>query len=310
MPGDHKSGRAKAKKKNELIDRLSDFIPKVMQLWLERVRKELPAAKAYDKNELYDTLPVFLTEIAKDLSLEAEEQRTGVQTRASVRHGEARARLGDYPIEQALAEYRLLREAIFEVLEQEAPIPPKQRHTIQKALDLGINVSAAAFVHIQFLIQQTTIDFLDFISRVSDDIDTAPNFSIGLSRLLRGFHREFEPKVTTILAYNSQDKIFDSGRTIGLTEPLASNYIEALVSSNFAPQAIEARNLVYAADSNAIDSKLGALHRQLGIRSVLRVKLVSRGRLLALVCFGFESEQHLSTLELTRLQTLAQRFAL
>jgi PAS domain S-box-containing protein len=111
----------------------------ILAKWETRVRKELPAAGGKGHFVLLDSLPQFIDEMCNSLSVhfptlvKAKEVGEG--------HALQRSAISDYDLNQVLAEYRVLRQVIFETLEENCSLTSRERDTI---LDIIHNSSTAA----------------------------------------------------------------------------------------------------------------------------------------------------------------------
>jgi PAS domain S-box-containing protein len=120
---------------------------RILELWMERVRQVIPAVKAWNEPRLRDSLPKFLDRLALALSPERLQPISYDDVNdVSQDHGRQRARLEEYSLQQMLWEYRLLREVIFQVLDQEAPLPPTERDIILSAIEQGMTEAGARFM--------------------------------------------------------------------------------------------------------------------------------------------------------------------
>jgi len=140
----------------------------ILQLWMDRVRQAIPAARAQDESQLRNSLPKFLESLVTAL---APERRRPVPDEElndlSRDHGQQRSSLEKQSIHQMLREYQFLREVIFQVLEQEGPIPPTERDIILSAIEQGMAEAGARFM--QFV--QSRERAIEAHSRETDQIE-------------------------------------------------------------------------------------------------------------------------------------------
>ncbi len=126
--------------------RLQASKERILKLWVGRVRQDIPAARAQDEPRLRNSLPRFLEHLVAAL---AAEPRWRVSLEAlndvSREHGKQRSSLEEYSLHQMLQEYQLLREVIFQVLEQKAPVTTAERDLILTAIEQGMAEAAACF---------------------------------------------------------------------------------------------------------------------------------------------------------------------
>ncbi|HEY8208888.1 MAG TPA: sensor histidine kinase [Myxococcaceae bacterium] len=130
--------------------RLREHRQEIERLFAHRLQQAIPAAQREDRPTLLDHLPQLLDALAQELgaSVQTQEARETEKTLSRL-HGEQRARLRGYSIEQLLTEYILFRQAIFQVLEQDAPLQPRERDLILSFLQVGAKHAVSQFLHVQ-----------------------------------------------------------------------------------------------------------------------------------------------------------------
>jgi PAS domain S-box-containing protein len=127
--------------------RLRREIPRILTLWEERTRRELPPAREHARPTLVDHLPDFLAQLAD--TLEGPSPRAALrkeQDALAVEHGKERARLPGYSLESVVLEYQLLRQVLLEVLEEEQPVGTPARDLVLDAIQLGVRNAVREFV--------------------------------------------------------------------------------------------------------------------------------------------------------------------
>lgn len=129
--------------------RLKENIPVIMKLWAERARSEIPAASKYGEAALHNELPNFFQGLSNIISTHAQTtggERFAEENRESCKaHGRERASLPEYTLDQVINEYRILRQTIFEFLEQDEPLTLKERDKLLESIDCGISQAATEF---------------------------------------------------------------------------------------------------------------------------------------------------------------------
>src|SRR3954470_22482216 len=98
--------------------------PRIIRRWERRVRAEIPASRAQQPLVLHNNLGGLLTEVARALSPTGQPERTIEGLTLSQDHGGRRATLAEYSLGEVFLEYRLLRQTILEVLDEERSLPP------------------------------------------------------------------------------------------------------------------------------------------------------------------------------------------
>jgi hypothetical protein len=113
---------------NQASDRLKQNAEKIMRMWEKRARDEVGASTHQTSLVLQNSLPLYLNQLVDELSnrivrtsarITADEVES---TRIGKLHGQERAGYADYSMTHLIFEYHLLRQVIFQVLEEEAPL--------------------------------------------------------------------------------------------------------------------------------------------------------------------------------------------
>ncbi len=122
----HSSGKAKTMP-NRASDCLKENVERIMFLWEERARREVGVSTLYDSLVLQNALPLYLSQLVDKLSNRTNKLSNQIAadqvggTRFGKLHGHDRAGHANYSISQLIFEYHILRQVIFQVLEEEAP---------------------------------------------------------------------------------------------------------------------------------------------------------------------------------------------
>ena len=132
-------------------DRLKQNAKRIMQMWEERARNEVEASMRQDSLVLQDSLPQYLNQLVNELSTKIE--RTSVTVEAAQvesaqigkQHGRERAGYAGYSMTQLIFEYHILRQVIFQVLEEEAPLEVRERDIIVDSIEQAVNDAASQF---------------------------------------------------------------------------------------------------------------------------------------------------------------------
>ncbi len=123
----------------------------ILKRWEERAKKEVLAALSLDKLALYDSLHEFLDSMVR--ALDATKDRSAARLvwerdeslRVGKLHGDDRAKTAHYTMDQMIFEYRILREVIFDVLEEEKSISATDREVIICGIEQAVNDAATQF---------------------------------------------------------------------------------------------------------------------------------------------------------------------
>jgi signal transduction histidine kinase len=142
-------------------ERLKRNIEKIMKYWEERAYKEVSAAQHQEVLALRDSLPRYLDQLADVLSPKVvrSEVRAKLNRDESAyigrEHGRIRAASRNYTIAQVIFEYHILRQAVCDVLEEEAPLTPGEREIIVSSIEQAVNDAASQFSESLREIQET-----------------------------------------------------------------------------------------------------------------------------------------------------------
>ncbi|MEG4417596.1 HAMP domain-containing sensor histidine kinase [Microcoleus sp. LAD1_D5] len=136
---------------NQASDRLKQNSEKIMGMWEKRAREEVGASTHQNSLVLQDSLPLYLNQLVDELSnrivrtparITADEVES---TRIGKLHGHERAGYADYSMTNLIFEYHLLRQVIFQVLEEEAPLGVEDRDIIIGSIEQAVNDAATQF---------------------------------------------------------------------------------------------------------------------------------------------------------------------
>ncbi|UNU23113.1 sensor histidine kinase [Microcoleus vaginatus] len=136
---------------NQASDRLKQNSEKIMRVWEKRARDEVGASTHQNSLVLQNSLPLYLNQLVDELSnrivrtpgrITADEVES---TRIGKLHGHERAGYADYSISELIFEYQLLRQVIFQVLEEEAPLGVEDRDIIIGSIEQAVNDAATQF---------------------------------------------------------------------------------------------------------------------------------------------------------------------
>lgn len=175
---------------NSVSDHLKQNADKIMQMWEVRARNEVSASLHQDSLVLQNSLPLFLNQLVDALSTQIErtpEQISVTQletTRIGKQHGYERAGYADYSVTQLIFEYHILRQVIFQVLEEEAPLGVRERDIIIDSIEQAVNDAATQF-------SQTLRDIQEmFMVTLTHDLRGSVNIvKMGTQLILRRLER-------------------------------------------------------------------------------------------------------------------------
>jgi signal transduction histidine kinase len=175
---------------NAASDRLQQNAETIMQMWEERARNEVSASMQHDSLVLQNSLPQYLNQLVDELSNTIERTPARIEadklesTRVGKQHGHERAGYADYSMTQLIFEYHILRQVIFQVLEEEAPLGVRERDIIIDSIEQAVNDAATQF-------SQTLRDIQDlFIVTLTHDLRGPINVvKMGTQLILRRLER-------------------------------------------------------------------------------------------------------------------------
>lgn len=130
---------------NEAAERITRLNDKIMKVWGERAVAEITAAKPDAPAILRNSLPEFLERIAVALSSRLDRNSSRANwdhdenTRVGQKHGKDRALNTEYSIDQLIFEYHILRQVIFDVMEEEKELSSVEREVIICAVEQAVN---------------------------------------------------------------------------------------------------------------------------------------------------------------------------
>ena len=136
---------------NAASDRLKQNAERIMQIWERRARDEVGASMHQDSLVLQNSLPKYLNQLVDELSNRIVRTSARIasdeveSTRIGKQHGHERAGYADYSMSQLIFEYHILRQVIFQVLEEEAPLEVRERDIIIGSIEQAVNDAATQF---------------------------------------------------------------------------------------------------------------------------------------------------------------------
>ncbi|HEX6275537.1 MAG TPA: HAMP domain-containing sensor histidine kinase [Polyangiaceae bacterium] len=130
-------------------DRLRAGKERVILLWEARLREHVPAAAREPRLILIDTLPAVLDQLVEAFSPHHARQTATQGSTVATEHGGERVRLTQFRLEDIITEYKLLRQVLFEVLEEGGPLTPDDRNTLNASLDQALSEACAGYALVQ-----------------------------------------------------------------------------------------------------------------------------------------------------------------
>jgi PAS domain S-box-containing protein len=155
-------------KRNDMSSSASDLLRKnkdqILNVWEEKVKSLLPAARLESRSALRNSIPEFLDDLI--LALETNLEAISPELiRFAHKHGAERANLSEYSIEDALTEFNILRKVIFSEIELERELSSRERNIIIEAIHFGVAKAGAEYAKMQMKSLQVQQERL---SRITD----------------------------------------------------------------------------------------------------------------------------------------------
>jgi len=136
---------------NQASEYLKNNINSIMNLWEIRTRPK-DGSTQVQTLPLRNSLPEYLMELAEILSVTGDKKETNLAGR---KHGRTRAKTPNYTIDQLIFEYHILRQVIFEVLEENVELSIAQRDVIIDSIEQSVNDAATEFSDYLKEVQET-----------------------------------------------------------------------------------------------------------------------------------------------------------
>jgi signal transduction histidine kinase len=158
--------------------RLKASKERILSLWEQRLCKEVPAAASLPHPILINTVPALLDQLAEAFSPEHGRRIATEGSTNAHEHGGERVRLTEFRLEDLMAEYRILRQVLFEVLEETAPLSRDERHTLDTSVDQALLEACTTYA----LVQSRFRD--QFFALVAHDLRTPLNAAQSAAALI------------------------------------------------------------------------------------------------------------------------------
>jgi PAS domain S-box-containing protein len=133
----------------DLARRLEKEKEKILGMWEDRARRTLPGADKAERLVLLDGMPDILDELVLSLAHGGPASPCEQNSHNASHHGRQRAAATDFSLEQVLAEYELMRQVLFEVLEAKAPLSVEEREALLIRVERRVRISAREFVRVR-----------------------------------------------------------------------------------------------------------------------------------------------------------------
>lgn len=193
---------------NQASDQLKQNARRIMQMWEERARDQVSASVHQNSLVLQDSLPQYLEQLSNELSTASAKTPARIatdkaeSTRIGTQHGHERAGYADYSMSQLIFEYHILRQVIFQVLEEEAPLGVRERDIVIGSIEQAVNDAATQFSKTLRDIQEL------FMVTLTHDLRNPINVvKMGTQLLLRRMEPEDAHKDVTLRMLTAVDRL-------------------------------------------------------------------------------------------------------
>jgi signal transduction histidine kinase len=193
---------------SQASDRLRQNAQLIMQIWEKRARDEVSASIRQNSLVLQDSLRQYLNQLVDELSTKIERTPARIaideveSTRIGKQHGHERAGYADYSMSQLIFEYHILRQVIFQILEEEAPLEVRERDIIIDSIEQAVNDAATQFSQTLRDIQQL------FIVTLTHDLRSPINVvKMGIEVILLQIEQGHNPMEMAATIFSTIDRL-------------------------------------------------------------------------------------------------------
>ena len=130
-------------------DILESMKKNIFQAWELECRQMVPAAKSQNRPDFINAIPKFLDELVAILRTPNQQLKNEKASEIACAHGEERAVLNEYTLDQVIFEYQILRVILIEALETKGQVDIDGRKTIHEFMDQSIRKAASRYTDIE-----------------------------------------------------------------------------------------------------------------------------------------------------------------
>ena len=116
-----------------------------MDRWLQKVNDEIPESDSHKNYSIKNNLPELISDLCK--LLESGDFKAGLHS--SKDHGEKRSDFDNYSLMHLIREYRILKQVIFDLLDEKTVLQIEERNAIMFIIDRAIEQAGEAFFNIR-----------------------------------------------------------------------------------------------------------------------------------------------------------------
>jgi len=197
---------------------------KILALWIARVENEISAARPQNHFIIRDSIPSFLSQIAKALTVTSDIKSVRNKSpkyeirQVGEEHGRQRAQMTNYTIDQLISEYHILRQVIFDVLEENRPLNSAETEIVLAAVEQAVNDAATEFTNTVNKIQETLSAAL--VHDLRNPIAAVRLYTELLSK--RSNDQEFVKQIALKIE-GSMGRLAEMIQDLGITAPVAAD---------------------------------------------------------------------------------------
>ncbi|HYG78152.1 MAG TPA: HAMP domain-containing sensor histidine kinase [Planctomycetota bacterium] len=134
---------------------LKQNIERILELWESRVLQEIQSSTSVTSPVLKNDLRGFLTQLANSLTSRKIQSALDLKQKKiesihfARNHGSVRAATVAYTLADMISEMHILREVVFDVVEEEAPLSAEEKDIIFGAMEAAVMNAASEFASTQ-----------------------------------------------------------------------------------------------------------------------------------------------------------------
>jgi signal transduction histidine kinase len=270
---------------NRIANEVQERKPKIIEHWLKNARAHIPAAKDHSDTAVVDHFTTILTLLSECLRTKFEHSSNPNNAVMSRKHGKQRSRLEGYTLDEVITEYILLRQVIFDELE-ECGLSHSSVNVINDFVDEGIRLAVTEFVAMKVIESQS--------------------FTAQINALHADVSREAELQRQTIAKLH-EERILRERFVAALTHDLRTPLTAAKMAAQLLTQKLQDPTALLTNAARIIDNMERADEM---IRDILDASRVSAGERLTLSLAECDLHQTVKSV-LDELSTIhGARFAL
>jgi K+-sensing histidine kinase KdpD len=173
----------------------------ILNTWKERVKEQIPTAAPQRGPALFDSMPAFIDRLIEAMANTRSEREKAFQAVLSgTDHGEQRAELPEYSLDQVLIEYRILREVIFDVLKASSALNEVAVDSIDDSIQVGMSSAATEFLRIRMIRETEARREVDTLSKRLRGLQSVTDSALAQTSSLQSLLYELLGSVRQVFA--------------------------------------------------------------------------------------------------------------